>query len=125
MPTAEQTAKDEGSSAAGAAPIEPKHTPGPWWHDVERSMGGAPIIAAKRGDRPRVREVAKVLFDNGSDDPEVRANARLIAAAPDLLEALTELLAMLRKHAPGTTLNNHRFDALGIKCNNAVAKAGG
>lgn len=65
-----------------------KHTPGPWQHDRERSMGGAPIIVGKRGDRNRMREVAKVLFDNGSDDPEVRANARLIAAAPDLLGAL-------------------------------------
>lgn len=54
------------------------HTPGPW--RVEESWG-APCIQAKK------RPVATVLYHNGSEDPDVEANARLIAAAPDLLAA--------------------------------------
>jgi hypothetical protein len=38
-------------------------------------------------------------------------------------EALFDLLGMLRAEAPGTPLNNHRFDALGIKANAALAAA--
>ncbi len=72
---------------------ETKHTPGPWANDPDRGSahGAAPVIVAAscwRGDR---REVAKVLYHAGSEDPEVLANARLIAAAPDLLAACVAL----------------------------------
>lgn len=45
------------------------------------------------------------------------------AAARQMLAALTAIIAMLRKEAPGTPLNNHRFDALGIQAYNAIAAA--
>lgn len=47
-----------------------------------------------------------------------------LTAAADVTEALTEVMTMLRKEAPGTPLNNHRFDALGVKAYAALAKAG-
>jgi hypothetical protein len=104
----EQSGKDD-SSAAAAAAIASKHSPGPWRVDGEF--------------RRRVIKDAKgktvVVIEHWTTEPD----AHLIAAAPDLLEALTELMAMLRKEAPGTTLNNHRFDALGIKCNAAIKRA--
>lgn len=53
------------------------------------------------------------------------ADANLISAAPELLDALREVVWVLSKEAPGTSLNNHRFDALGIKCHAAIAKAEG
>ena len=44
-------------------------------------------------------------------------------AASAMLEALKEVIEVLRIHAPGTPLNNHRFDALGIKAHAAIAAA--
>lgn len=56
---------------------EAKHTPGPW-----RVSGKQSIRAGEQ------RYVAKATWDNGE------ANAHLIAAAPDLLEALQGLAAL-------------------------------
>lgn len=66
------------------------HTPGPW-HISDRTDGGAPIIIGAPGWRPGVREIAKVLYWPGSEDPEVHANTNLILAAPDLLAALVAI----------------------------------
>ena len=65
-----------------------KHTPGPWGYcEVKKGSGWWHIIAA-RGD------VGLGMF---AKPPEVRdhgeANARLIAASPDLLAACKEALA--------------------------------
>lgn len=116
-------AKDN-SSAAAAAPVAPVQAgvgPWQWMGDSLITMNGLFVIhATATAECGRVNEcgaaTAVVHF--------TCTHRRLIAAAPDLLEALTELMAMLRKEAPGTMLNNHRFVALGIKCNNAIAKAG-
>jgi len=43
------------------------------------------------------------------------------AVAKQLADSLKKLLEMLAKEAPGTPLNNHRFDALGIQCRAALA----
>jgi hypothetical protein len=61
-----------------------------------------------------------------------RTVAENIASLPDLLKhqadllnVMKEIMAVLRKEAPGTSLNNHRFDALGIRAYAAIAKAEG
>ncbi len=54
-----------------------KHTPGPW--EVSPQVRAAVLIG-----------VAKVSLPDGSE--ENRANARLIASAPDLLEALEAIV---------------------------------
>lgn len=59
-----------------------KHTPGPW--EKRFHYSGAPIIVTDE------RQVAKVLYHGGSEDNEVHANAKLIAAAPDMYEALEQ-----------------------------------
>ncbi len=56
-----------------------KHTPGPWKLDLGL---GAPEVVGNN------RRIARVLYEGGSEDNEVDANARLIAAAPDLLGTL-------------------------------------
>lgn len=100
-----------------------EHTPGPWEIGPECN-----------GDKPE--DAIGVL---GSDDYIVAdvwrdveelairadANARLIAAAPELLEALKAVIGALRQEAPGTPLNNRRFDSLGAQANAAIAKAEG
>lgn len=57
-----------------------KHTPGPWRLDNANSIYGP-------GDDPEVTMLAAVRFQGG-DNAKGTANARLMAAAPDLLEAL-------------------------------------
>jgi len=71
------------------------HTPGPWsvhadsWGIEIRAASGDPrtylCIAERIGGRRVRRE------DQSWDDGEAQANARLIAAAPDLLAALQAL----------------------------------
>lgn len=72
----------------------PKHTPGPWSAEPE-SGGYHAVVEALTADRRYVvREICHVLIDEADpgDWPVTRANLRLIAAAPDLLEALTLIL---------------------------------
>ena len=63
-----------------------EHTPGPW--KIEERMGHAfdarLVIVA-----PDVNRIAIISKNGGAADHD--ANARLIAAAPDLLEALQKL----------------------------------
>lgn len=59
---------------------EKKHTPGEWAVDGMTIFAPADGIAAK--------DVAVILHDGNSSIQEREANARLIAAAPELLEAL-------------------------------------
>ena len=77
---------EENSSGAGAPPLPSKHTPGPWpWQytsDRKRIVIGAGLVEGPNG-----YEVAEVYSDDCPSEV-AEANARLIAAAPDLLEAV-------------------------------------
>lgn len=60
---------------------ESKHTPGPWYHRSPTGFVGTVadsiMVASVYGDDPNCREDGRQI-----------ANARLIAAAPEMLEAL-------------------------------------
>ena len=63
------------------------HTPGPWHHEADGHTGAVKtetkqLIASVFGDDPECHEDARQI-----------ANARLIAAAPDLLAAAKDALA--------------------------------
>lgn len=61
-----------------------KHTPGPWFISNRN-----PLRVIESG--PRMASIAKCGIKLGVDaDEEAAANARLIAAAPDMLEVLRE-----------------------------------
>ena len=88
-----------------------KHTPGPW--DCKVFNNGAYIIA----DGP-VDELSSCIIASRNEHPDPptgRANARLIAAAPELLDAL---VYMRRTMYSDTSEES-------IKADEAIAKATG
>lgn len=94
--------------------MKAQHTPGPWYS----SSDGSEIFDQT--------EHAPVAFINGANQdsqfrtgPQVMANARLISAAPDLLEALQRSLNWLSSY-PGGNANGVYEQARA-----AVAKAMG
>jgi hypothetical protein len=66
-----------------------KHTPGKWTSG-HAGVQRRPVVVAARAGRP----VTVATIDSGNKD-EDEANARLIAAAPDLLAALRNARAAL------------------------------
>ncbi len=72
-----------------------KHTPGPWTLETVTTSCG---VCHKIGPFPwvdyddkKVQNYACVYVDYGKNGDELLANARLIAAAPDLLDALKDI----------------------------------
>jgi hypothetical protein len=59
-----------------------KHTPGPW-------KAIRALIVMDVAERPVIAQMC----DPAGSYHEMQANARLIAAAPDMLEALTKIIA--------------------------------
>lgn len=92
------------------------HTPGPWHLSDEVN----PLITNERGNV----DVAQVFFYDdgtvGSLRPAAYADARLIAAAPDLLEALKACESALFGLG-----EDYRIDSAWAKARAAIAKAGG
>lgn len=88
------------------------HTPGPWSIDKEERW----VI-----HEPEGKSGTLVVPEIYLDDDEAIANARLIAAAPDLLEALesAQMAIMGYTHQNAVTL------AALFKANAAIAKAKG
>ncbi len=64
---------------------KPKHTPGPWV--ATKNIDGETIVAGTRNKKSCC--IAYGLYDENNEPTlgEIAANAALIAAAPDLLEA--------------------------------------
>ncbi len=58
-------------------------------------------------------------------DNDLAALEWLLLSHAEVVTALKAVVEALRIHAPGTPLNNHQFDALGIQANNAIQKAEG
>ena len=69
-----------------------KHTPGPWSYRLNRHTG--PTITADSSDT----DIVHLLSITDSGEQEL-ANARLIAAAPDLLAALERIVKLGRAKA--------------------------
>ena len=67
-----------------------KFTPGPW-HVKPNSIGG-PAVGPEEAVVADIRTYGGPHV-GGQQHPQTAANARLIAAAPDLLEALQEMVA--------------------------------
>ena len=100
------------------------HTPAPWQIEWNTAQGGEGHYITDSNDMGELSRIAAVLFH---DDVvgETRANARLIAAAPQLLEALQTTAANLRswKAANGDGITT--FDSWLEVVEEAIAKAEG
>lgn len=86
--------------ASAASHAAPKFTPGPWIVDLDRDFiqdGDQVSIEALTPEGMISREVCSLFLDtgenkDGEDYEEDAANARLIAAAPDLYTSLQFIL---------------------------------
>ena len=99
-----------------------KHTPGPWTYGMQTGFNDLHIISAKQG-KLRIAELDP--FDRLMTE-EIAANARLIAAAPELLEALARILYAHDTNNNGAAMgeaNLCSFYATMARC--AIAKAKG
>ena len=96
--------------------MEAKHTPGPW--TVAEHHGAIDVMGVGSG-------VCRVFTDpNQNSLPTMlgaRANARLIAAAPDLLAALTDVAVHLAEMAKDNPRGQDAFVLEGVRA--AIAKA--
>jgi len=99
-----------------------QHTPGPWVQGNEDDFRGIPI---ERSDVPlgAYVAIANVPVDY-SDRPEREANARLIAAAPELLEFVRKRACGLPACINGCARAERQRD-LACEAHAAIAKAEG
>lgn len=86
-----------------------KYTPGPWI-----ASGSTIWKTDADGNEDEIADA----WDHGRGEEQTQANAHLIAAAPDLLEAAISLVANLEE---GDFISITRIDAM----NTAIAKAEG
>ncbi len=76
---------------------ETKHTPGPWKFDGDNERDGFDVFA----EAPYNGILATAYYQSGEspeDKQEAEANARLIAAAPDMFAALEALIKSTDKY---------------------------
>lgn len=109
-----------------------QYTPGPWtvemgsrqhWHAHERLL-----ILPQHSDDGSAAPIAKLGESRGGDYDVAAANARLIAAAPDLLSALKAAAAAINPsdiHGISLMTWNDRLKAATVTINAAIAKAEG
>lgn len=92
-----------------------KHTPGPWF--ISGSMTKYIEARIGCGFLQEVASVGPTVADGGYGDVQ-QANARLIAAAPELLEALRGMIAVWQ-----STCNAYGWDASHMSQHDAALAA--
>lgn len=90
-----------------------KHTPGPWHIGLD--------IIGTKSETGFDRHIVEMLWD----DKQGKADARLIAAAPDLLSACQAMLKAMRDAANSEYVGADDFHESILAGIGAIAKAGG
>jgi hypothetical protein len=109
--TTKQIEKDEAARA---------HTPGPW-SVGEDNVGDGCNIRDANGNRVAHTATSRNHGTEKIDPAEAKANARLIAAAPDLLKALKELLDA--SEASPDDLPAHEYESIVADAHNRARAA--
>lgn len=94
-----------------------KHTPGPWHFRAAIQEGQ--FVVRDRKSSGGFADIARVKGDKRSTLAQAEANARLIAAAPDLLDALETYPAQ------GVIMTDEEMWAWVAKARSAIDKARG
>lgn len=100
------------------------HTPAPWLIEWNAAQGGEGHYIKDSQDTGELSRIAAVLFHDDADG-ETRANARLIASAPQLLDALQTTAANLRSWKAANGGGIKTFDSWLEVVEEAIAKAEG
>ena len=95
-----------------------RHTAGPWRAFPHPNPGFGFIITEAKDDGCDIAQSCP-------GGPAMEQNARLIAAAPDLLEAAQAALALLTGDGTDGTLGHHPENRVPAALRNAVLKATG
>lgn len=117
----------EAGSASTYVPPESGHTPGPWAYDPSGEHYYGKVVRAGGTVIAEIRDAKGSQFNALTPRPEVTlANARLIAAAPDLLAALE----WATRFAEGSwdsdpSLDNPKFNEWLDRCREAIVRATG
>ena len=114
---------------------EQKHTPGPWnlvppnelpWALEDCGRPGEKTLTIIAENGYGVLSIPASITDGYPKSGVAMANARLIAAAPELLEAAKEVISLLEEH--GGVIVPHLLDTdenAGQRLRDAIAKAEG
>lgn len=92
-----------GGEDNSVAPSRAKHTPGPW-SAIHGKSGGTQDCFYIHSEADRLASRITTVFVQGGVLSRAEADAQLIAAAPDLLEALK---ALYHRTIIGTTAERH------------------
>jgi len=75
-----------------------KHTKGPWFSDMNPDELNPPVYIKRKGGKfPIVGTVFGCEGDSNNNHENAKANANLIAAAPELLEACKWSLRLIKE----------------------------
>jgi hypothetical protein len=102
---------------------EIKHTPGPWTLNRHGAIVGGEFHQYTNGAGQS--QLAMAVGGNGIDESQRSANARLIAAAPELLEALVALRREAMHDAEFSDVSREQFEAILNRADAAIAKVTG
>jgi hypothetical protein len=105
-----------------------KHSPSPWYVADDVEAGGVPLIPLRCDGHRTVAEICASFVNEGDVDFAItdqdRANARLIAAAPDLLLAAKDAAVTLANMVEAVRGDPRRSPCI-MRLMEVVAKAEG